>query len=72
MAVMFFLLAMSFTAYAAPAVAQKSTQQTNSATSVKSPAPVKYDPNAPPKGTITIPVSSKGFLTGTYFAPDRH
>ena len=37
-----------------------------------SPAPTKYDPNAPPKGTITIPASSKGnvnastWYTGSY------
>jgi hypothetical protein len=71
MAVMFFSLAMSFTAYAAPATTQKSPQQVQPVGSA-SPASVKYDPNAPPQGTITIPASTKGnvnastWVIGTY------
>ena len=66
------LLALTYTVYAAPATTQKSTQQAKPATSATSPASVKYDPNAPPQGTITINASSKGnvnastWYTGSY------
>ena len=67
------LFALTSTAYAAPAAAQKAaTQQAKPAVSATSPAAMKYDPNAPPQGTITIPASSKGnvnastWYTGSY------
>lgn len=60
------LLSLS-TAYAAPAAAQKSTQQAKPAAG-GSAAALKYNPNAPPQGTITItnPQSGKTWYTGTY------
>jgi hypothetical protein len=67
-----FLFSLTCTAYAAPSTTQKSTQQTKSATGTTSPASMKYDPNAPPQGTITIPASTKGnvnastWYTGSY------
>jgi hypothetical protein len=66
------LLALTCMAYAAPAATQKATQQVKPATSPTSAASVKYDPNAPPQGTITINASSKGnvnastWYTGSY------
>jgi flagellar capping protein FliD len=66
------LLALTCTVYAAAATAQKSIQQKQSVTSTTSPTSIKYDPNAPPQGTITIPASSKGnvnastWYTGSY------
>jgi hypothetical protein len=62
------LLALTCTVYAAPAATQKATQQANPATSALSPASMKYDPNAPPQGSITItsPQSGKTWYTGTY------
>jgi hypothetical protein len=66
------LLLLTYTAYSASPTTQKSTQPAKTATSAASPASIKYDPNAPPKGTITIPASSKGnvnassWYTGSY------
>jgi hypothetical protein len=66
------LLVLTCMAYAAPAATQKATQQAKPATSATSPASIKYDPNAPPQGTITINASSKGnvnastWYTGSY------
>jgi hypothetical protein len=67
-----FLLVLTYTAYAASPTTQKSTQPAKTATSATTPASIKYDPNAPPKGTITIPASTKGnvntstWVTGSY------
>jgi len=66
------LVVLTYTAYAASPTTQKSTQPAKTATSATTPASIKYDPNAPPKGTITIPASSKGnvnastWYTGSY------
>jgi hypothetical protein len=63
------LLLLTCTAYAAPAATQKSTQQVQPSTGA---ATGLLNPNAPPKGTITIPASSKGnvnastWITGSY------
>lgn len=71
------LLALSSTAYAAPAAAQKSTvqqstpQQTQSVIGV-APARMKYDPNAPPKGTITFTTSSKGNVNASTVLPGTY
>jgi hypothetical protein len=64
-----YLLLPTCMAYAAPAATQKSTQQAQPATGA---ATGLLNPNAPPKGTITIPASSKGnvnastWITGSY------
>ncbi len=64
-----YLLLPTCMAYAAPAAAQKSTQQTQPAVGA---AAGLLNPNAPPQGTITIPPSSKDnvnsstWYTGTY------
>jgi hypothetical protein len=68
------LFALSSTSYAAPAAAPKSAQQAKPAAGATgaAAAALKYDPNAPPQGTITINASSKGnvnastWYTGTY------
>jgi hypothetical protein len=66
------LLVLTCTVYAAPPTTQKSTQPAKTVTGTTSPASMKYDPNAAPKGTITIPASSKGnvnasiWVTGSY------
>jgi len=63
------LFVLTCTVYAAPSTAQKSTRQAQPA---GSPASNLLNPNAPPKGTITITASSKGnvnastWYTGSY------
>lgn len=73
------LPALSSTAYAAPAAAQKNTvlqsapqksisQKIQSVTGAV-PARMKYDPNAPPKGTITFSVRKARVMNGVF--PER-
>ena len=62
------LLALTCTVYAAPSATMKSTQPAKTATGTTSSSTIKYDPNAPPQGTITItsPQSGKTWYTGSY------
>jgi hypothetical protein len=66
------LLALTCTVYAAAATAQKSIQQKQSVTSTTSPTSIKYDPNAPPKGTITLTASSKGNVNASTVLPGSY
>jgi len=66
------LLVLTYTVYAAPPTIQKSIQPAKTATSPTSPAPVKYDPNAPPKGTITISASTKGNVNASTWFPETY
>lgn len=81
-ALLVYSLLLTCTAYAAPAAAQKSTvqpstpqtsasQQTQSVTGA-SPARMKYDPNAPPKGTITFNTSTKGNVNASTAMPGTY
>ena len=65
------LLLLTCTAYAAPAAAQKSTPQVQAAPSAASSL---LNPNAPPKGTITISASSKANVNAStwYTGSDQY
>ena len=63
------VLLVSAIAYAAPPATQKAAPQVQP---MQSGARMKYDPNAPPQGTITITASNKGNVNASIWFPETY